>query len=477
MQDADLTTEFLNIFVLPFLALLGGEEEGAEETDGQADTQLHWLRSLGDREALFQLLEDNRQLTQGLDIAEALAELGDVRGMDHLIAMVKSPSPYLSHAAARILKRLNHPRGLRALKEQQPSPDAPSAGAGASAPGSGSKQDAMYLDLSQRDTDELIAIWHENDSSQASEQALQVLEEVLTERLGHLPDGDEVGGTEGRDEDEIDEQTAAEVKSPWMGGDIEGLVHMLNYHPDPVLRLDAAEALADLQDARGLDYLTTALDDPDEDLKEVAAELLDWLDVPTGNEALRAHGYEFEKGRAGGEEDIFDLPRQEYLPDIQRSAELDPSWAAYERMQLELEQRQRRMAPESMEQRRAKPGAGYSQGTGTSGASSAIILGGAVGGLLGLVTLNAALYAWGSLPPQGIAAAVWLRAILLYYVPTSIVTGVAAALIGRRITQAIEGPTVVEASEWGINPLFSALLTSAAAALLVDVLLLLLVGV
>jgi hypothetical protein len=228
-----------------------------------------------------------------------------------------------------------------------------------------------------------------------------------------------------------------------------------------------------LEDARGRRYLIDSLDDPDEDLREIAVALLDWLDMPAGNEALKAHGYELETGRSGGQDQIADLQPQAAAPESHTSAELDPSWAAYERMQLELE---RRMAPESMEQRQAVPSAGSLPGAGTLGASSAIILSGAIGGLLGLLTLNAALYALGSLPPEGIAAALWLRTTVSFYVPASLITGVGAAAVGRRIARAIEGQTMSEASEWGINPVFGALLSGAAAALVVNALLFLLVG-
>jgi hypothetical protein len=38
--------------------------------------QISWLRSLGDREALFQFMDGERQTERGLEAAEALVELG-----------------------------------------------------------------------------------------------------------------------------------------------------------------------------------------------------------------------------------------------------------------------------------------------------------------------------------------------------------------------------------------------------------------
>ncbi len=64
--------------------------------------------------------------------------------------------------------------------------------------------------------------------------------------------------------------------------------------PDVPTRLEAAEALADLGDEDALDLLIEMLDDTDDEHDEMAAEMLDWLDLPRGNEALRGRGYAFE---------------------------------------------------------------------------------------------------------------------------------------------------------------------------------------
>src|SRR5512138_3171015 len=91
----------------------------SDEDPIDASSQVAWLRSMGDREALFQIMEGDRRSMQGLDAAEALAQLGDVRGLDHLIAVLNDAHSSLRTEAAEVLERLGHPRGLRALERRQ----------------------------------------------------------------------------------------------------------------------------------------------------------------------------------------------------------------------------------------------------------------------------------------------------------------------------------------------------------------------
>ena len=69
--------------------------------------------------------------------------------------------------------------------------------------------------------------------------------------------------------------------------DLPALLAMLENEPDWMEALDAAEALAQLGDARGLERLIQALGDPDPDVREVAREILSGLDDPRGNQALQ----------------------------------------------------------------------------------------------------------------------------------------------------------------------------------------------
>ena len=98
----------------PDAAELPGDEEPPDSS-----SQIAWLRSLQDREALFQIMDGDRRTVESLEAAEALTGLGDVRGLDHLIATLNDPRSGLRQEAAEILQQLGHPRGLRALETKQ----------------------------------------------------------------------------------------------------------------------------------------------------------------------------------------------------------------------------------------------------------------------------------------------------------------------------------------------------------------------
>ena len=152
----------------------------------------------------------------------------------------------------------------------------------------------MYEDLNAATTDELVAIWHENNRAEWTDMEFEVLEGILTERLGKLPRR----GKDQDEEQEIDDQVDPKIQQLWMQGDVDALRRIMEGDPDVPMRLEAAEALADLGDEDGLDFLIEMLDDTEEEHDEMAAEMLDWLDLPRGNEALRERGYAFETNGA-----------------------------------------------------------------------------------------------------------------------------------------------------------------------------------
>lgn len=58
-------------------------------------------------------------------------------------------------------------------------------------------------------------------------------------------------------------------------GDVESLYEVMTEHDDFIYCLDAAEALVRLGDARGADFLISATESEDEDIRDVAQEILD----------------------------------------------------------------------------------------------------------------------------------------------------------------------------------------------------------
>jgi hypothetical protein len=69
-------------------------------------------------------------------------------------------------------------------------------------------------------------------------------------------------------------------------GDLNGLVKIIKNDAEWIPRIDAAEALAQLGDKRGLNYLINALDDTNIEIRDTAREILKGLNDPRGNQAL-----------------------------------------------------------------------------------------------------------------------------------------------------------------------------------------------
>jgi len=78
------------------------------------------------------------------------------------------------------------------------------------------------------------------------------------------------------------------VNSLYENTDIDGLVEVLVHDRDWLSRMDAAEALALLNDERGIDYLIASMRDVDSDVSGVAKEILTELNDPKGNQALES---------------------------------------------------------------------------------------------------------------------------------------------------------------------------------------------
>jgi hypothetical protein len=69
-------------------------------------------------------------------------------------------------------------------------------------------------------------------------------------------------------------------------GDLNGLVKIIKNDTEWIFRMAAAEALAQLGDKRGLNYLIHSLDDSDADVRNAAKKILEGLNDPRGNQAL-----------------------------------------------------------------------------------------------------------------------------------------------------------------------------------------------
>jgi hypothetical protein len=420
-----------------------------DEEQPDASSQIAWLRSMGDREALFQIMDGDRRSMGALEAAEALAQLGDVRGLDHLIATLNDAHSGLRMEAAEIVERLHHPRGLRALRERQ-TETPPSAGA--------AEREEVYEDLSAATTDELMAIRHENDRAGWTDLEFEVIEGILLERLGSLPprEADSGGGPE------VDDEVDPRIQRLWTQRNTDSLRRIVLQEPDVSLQLGAAEALADLGDEGALDFLIGMLDNTDEEYVDTAAKILDWLDLPRGNAALREGGYEFENEAASSDESLRERARTESRP-------LDtPSRQAIARPKTEpREQGSWTTRPPKM------PGGigiapGQDGGT-VRGASFGAVVTGASGGLLGFLIVAFGLDLLGMRPlPNGLSA--WLGPSIIYWLIESLVVGAVSGSIGHRVARAMATRDGEAVDEQDARLVLGALISGVTAAAIVGVL-------
>lgn len=145
--------------------------------------------------------------------------------------------------------------------------------------------------LSPKETSELIEIWQGNTQLEWTETAYDVIQEILQSRLGELPPQNmSVNEPVNKIKDDKGLQYYGErVQELSKNSDINGLVSILETEFDPVLCIQAAEALARLGDERGLDYLINALEVNDPNIRYDAEEILSEINIPKGIIALHSY--------------------------------------------------------------------------------------------------------------------------------------------------------------------------------------------
>lgn len=73
-----------------------------------------------------------------------------------------------------------------------------------------SLRDEIYARMSEKDTEDLIEIYHENDLESPTEESLEIVRQILLERLGTLPEPE----TEAEEESSPDEEEEEEFEFP-----------------------------------------------------------------------------------------------------------------------------------------------------------------------------------------------------------------------------------------------------------------------
>jgi len=227
------------------------------------ETRIIEMKQNGEIESLAYLLNNESEWMLRLDAAEALAQLGDERGLDYLTRALDDPDTDIGDVAKEILEGLNDPLGHLALQRPRTSASIRTqpvnnsylrqiitilgiAGAILSFEYFGDGAIVVMIIIGI-----VVYMWYRFTGSRHKTKGTEIIEELQQK------------------------------------GDIDGLHKILNNEQDWMLRLDAAEVLAQSGNARGLDFLINALDDSDTEVREVANEILEELDIPRGNEALQ----------------------------------------------------------------------------------------------------------------------------------------------------------------------------------------------
>jgi len=87
------------------------------------ETKASLLKQKNDLPALLAMLESEPDWMNVLDTAEALAQLGEPRGLERLIQALGDPDPDVRAVAREILTELDDPRGNDALQQPVAQPD------------------------------------------------------------------------------------------------------------------------------------------------------------------------------------------------------------------------------------------------------------------------------------------------------------------------------------------------------------------
>ncbi len=367
-----------------------------------------------------------------------------------------APSPELPQEARRLLAEA-------AARGPQPA----NAGAGVNPFAGDALREANYNELNLRDTEYLLQQWYEDDPEQWSDEAFAVIERILIERLGRLPTREE---TEADSTDEPllapDENIDPEIGRMWTDGDLDGLAWTLRHDPDWLTRMDAAEALAAWGDPRGRQYLQAALADPAEDVSEVARETLQELDDAAAESTPGPRPAESVAVPIAASPEVVPA-RQVAVSQI-----LPPSsdaWTAYRQKQMVLEA-ERAPTPSG-----SAPVTSTAWGVPAQSSASSWKVGslaGAAGGLLGFFgsTLLLDYFLAGPLAAQDSQ----IRLLILpqfYYVVLDLlggaVSGIVANSLGRRMASELSG----DESPTNVIPLLASILGGAAAALVINLVL------
>ncbi len=315
---------------------------------------------------------------------------------------------------------------------------------------------SIYSTLNLRETEYLLQNWYEDDPTQWSDAAFEVIERILVERLGELParsDAAEEAAVEGVLEPS--EDTDPQVKELWAERDLDGLAMVLRHDPDWIVRMDAAEALAALGDPRGRDHLLAALEDPADDVRAVASEILDGLQAAAGKPSFQQPEPEPRP------EPMVPAVSAGVEPPARNAGEMASAsdiWAAYRDKQAAFESKQMARAPGSRDLGLPSmaPITGDASAHSRTSFFKPYLLAGAAGGALAFFGSYLLVYLGGEQIASGVPALRFASQLGFWLIPLDIAVGAASGVIGDLVARNLAGHLGHESAEGDAAPMIGA---------------------
>ncbi len=325
----------------------------------------------------------------------------------------------------------------------------------------------IYNQLNLRDTQDLLREWHDDDATHWSDAAFDVMERILVDRLGGPPTREEEAESPDEAAPELDEDVDPGVKLLWAHADREGLAVLLQYSPDWLIRMDAAEALASLEDPRGVQYLIAALADPSEDVRTVAREILEGLGTGPAKPSAAPDESELPAQPAAPEPEPFPEPEGQ---DAQGPVSPGDVWAAYRKKQKVFESEQMAKAPggDRRESATMESLVTVNPASTRAGCLRPYLLVGAVGGILGLAGSYLLLAIFGAELAPFLPSVDPTQQLNTALIVVDFVVGAFAGAIGNRFGLGLASRLGFEPSDRDAVPMISAGLAGVLAALVVN---------
>lgn len=218
---------------------------------------------------VVEILEEDNQPAVQEAAAEILARLRDERGLAPLLDKLEAPDPGVRAFVCRALAAFSQPHVLEQLlnvllNDKETAEVRANAGIAL----------AEIAQLQTELREVLIEKLRSPFSSAATPLTTQILVAMVLAKLG-LDNGKQLAEMQAQSSDNFIRGLAITVLGEVGSGEAVPLIAPAMLSDDPKLRLQAAEALGNLNDAKGLPSLYQAVDDPVESVRQAAQKSIE----------------------------------------------------------------------------------------------------------------------------------------------------------------------------------------------------------